>query len=159
MAPGQAAWDSLASGRCVGHRGSAVACSGALELQHESCFWLQVLGSARGRRGLCCSQRARSHTGTRGAAVPGAGGSWDGPGLLQLASLEPIQAEQGLCCRCGGLTRSSEPDCCCPFGRTGRSLSGVRPPSLGTQRSLSYPFKASGTYCAKQGERKRPSPS
>lgn len=151
MAPGQAVRDSL-GGRRVGHRVSVVACSSGLELQHESCFWLQVLGSAHSWRGLCCSQRLSSYTGTHGATIPGAGGSWDGPGLLQLASLESIQAEQGLCCRYGGFARSSEPGCHCPVGRTGRLLSGAQSPKpwdaakpqLRLQSLWLFPRKAEG---------------
>lgn len=33
------------------------------------------------------------------------------------------------------------------------------PPALGRGKALCLPFKASGAYCTKQGEEKRPSPS
>lgn len=107
---GGAAWGSVALPRPLqelrGRRGSVLPCCGGLDLQHGSVRVPFLAEGARGsRRGLCRLQRVSSHAGTRGAAVRGDGGSWDGACLLQLASLEPIQPVQGLCRRCGRLTR------------------------------------------------------
>lgn len=130
----------------------------------ESSFRLKELGSTcshstapRGsRRGLCHSQRASSHIGTCGDTVRGDGGSWEGLALLQLASLEPIQAVQGLCHRRGRLTRSSEQGCCRPTSRTGRSFSGAQPPaSLGMQQSLAVtPSKPLALTAQSRGRKK-----
>lgn len=135
----------------------------------ESCFWLKVLGGTRcrsaaphrSRRGLCHLQRGSSHTGTRGATVRGDGGSWDGPDLLQLALLEPIQPVQGLRRWCGRLTRASEQGCCRPAGRTGRSLGGAQPPaSLGMQQSLAVtPSKPLSLTARSRGRKERPPPA
>ena len=169
-APGPVVWDSQALprplqklwGRCVaiGDR-FWLAPVGWIwgTVWFESCFWLKVLGGTgshsaaprRSRRGLCRSQRASSHAGTRGAIVRGDGGSWAGPRLLQLAALELIQAAQGGCAAgAGGLPAPPSKV------RTGRVLGGAQPPaSLGMQQSLAVtPSKPLAFTAPSRGRKK-----
>lgn len=164
---GGAAWGSVALPRPLqelrGRRGSVLPCCGGLDLQRGSVRVPFLAEGARGsRRGLCRLQRASSHAGTRGATVRGDGGSWDGAGLPQLALLEPVQPVQGLWRRCGRLTRVLLRARLPSPRRQDRQVARWGAASCQSWHAAeprSYPFKASGAYSTKPGEKKRPPPA
>ena len=163
MAPGPVVWDSRALprplqklwGRCVavGDR-FWLAPVGWIwsTVWFESCFWL---------KGLCRSQRASSHAGTRSATVRGDGGSWAGPRLLQLASLAPIQATQGGCAAGAGCLPAppSKAAVALPVEQVGRSVGLSLLPAWGCSKASQLPLQSLWRLLRQAGGEKKTSPS